>query len=87
MAKAGPEAKALLTTRKPQPPPIAGSDTAGMRKRGPLGRPEPMEAKVYQGDVSVGQMESLLVDLEQSNLSAVVLLVGGFLRVGNKLLL
>jgi PRC-barrel domain protein len=35
--------------------------------------------------VSVGQIEDVLVDLEQSNLIAVILSVGGFLGVGNKL--
>jgi hypothetical protein len=42
-------------------------------------------SKVYQGDTLIGQIEDLLVDLSRSNLIAVVLSVGGFLGVNNKL--
>ena len=42
-------------------------------------------SKVYQGDTTVGQIEDVLVDLDRSTLVAVVLSVGGFLGVGEKL--
>lgn len=42
-------------------------------------------SKVYQGDTLIGQIEDVLVDLSHSNLIAVVLSVGGFLGVGDKL--
>jgi sporulation protein YlmC with PRC-barrel domain len=42
-------------------------------------------SKVYQGDMTVGQIEDILVDLNHSKLTAVVLSVGGFLGVGEKL--
>ena len=42
-------------------------------------------SKVYQGDSTVGQIEDVLVDLDRSTLLAVVLPVGGFLGVGEKL--
>lgn len=42
-------------------------------------------SKVYQGDSQIGQIEDLLVDLDHSALVAVVLSVGGFLGVGDKL--
>jgi hypothetical protein len=38
-----------------------------------------------QGDTTVGQIEDVLVDLDHSSLVAVVLSVGGFLGVGEKL--
>jgi sporulation protein YlmC with PRC-barrel domain len=39
---------------------------------------------VYQGDITVGQIEDVLVDLDHSTLVAVVLSVGGFLGIGEK---
>ena len=40
---------------------------------------------VYTGDTSIGQIEDVLVDLDHETLAAVVLSVGGFLGIGNKL--
>lgn len=45
----------------------------------------PLGAKVYQGDMSVGQIEDVLVALNHGATTAVILSVGGFLRVGDKL--
>ena len=42
-------------------------------------------SNVYQGDMTVGQIEDILVDLNHSKLTAVILSVGGFLGVGEKL--
>ena len=41
--------------------------------------------RVYQGDTSVGQIEDVLVDLQTARVTAVVLSVGGFAGIGNKL--
>ena len=37
------------------------------------------------GDTVIGQIEDVLVDLDHSSLIAVILSVGGFLGVGDKL--
>jgi sporulation protein YlmC with PRC-barrel domain len=72
------------STNNPQATtPIAGVDTAALARTARVSKL--IGSRVYQSDVSVGQIEDLLVDLEQSNLIAVVLSVGGFLGVGNKL--
>ena len=42
-------------------------------------------SKVYQGDTSIGQIEDVLVDLDRAAVPAVILSVGGFLGVGDKL--
>jgi sporulation protein YlmC with PRC-barrel domain len=42
-------------------------------------------AKVYQGDSAIGSIEDVLVDLSHGTTTALVLSVGGFLGVGNKL--
>lgn len=42
-------------------------------------------SKVYEGDTSIGQIEDVLVDLDRATVSAVILSVGGFLGIGDKL--
>jgi sporulation protein YlmC with PRC-barrel domain len=42
-------------------------------------------SKVYEGDTSIGQIEDLLVDLDRATVMAVILSVGGFLGIGDKL--
>jgi sporulation protein YlmC with PRC-barrel domain len=42
-------------------------------------------AKVYAGDTTIGQIEDVLVDLERRTVTALILSVGGFLGVGEKL--
>ncbi len=42
-------------------------------------------SRVYNGDASIGQIEDLLVDLDHSTIAAVVLSVGGFIGLGDKL--
>ena len=41
--------------------------------------------KVYKGDTSIGQIEDVLVELDNATVPAVILSVGGFLGVDNKL--
>ena len=42
-------------------------------------------SKVYQRDTSVGQIEDVLVDLDRATIMPVILSVGGFLGLGDKL--
>ena len=42
-------------------------------------------SKVYEGDTSIGQIEDVLVDLDRATVMAVILSVGGFLGIGDKL--
>jgi hypothetical protein len=42
-------------------------------------------SKVYAGDTSIGQIEDVLLDLNRATISAVILSVGGFLGMGDKL--
>ncbi len=42
-------------------------------------------SKVYQGDTSIGEIEDVLVDLDHASVTAMVLSVGGFLGIGDKL--
>ncbi len=40
---------------------------------------------VYKGDTSIGQIEDVLVDFDHSATTAVILSLGGFLGIGEKL--
>jgi sporulation protein YlmC with PRC-barrel domain len=42
-------------------------------------------SKVYTGDTSIGQIEDILVTLDHATVTAVILSVGGFLGIGDKL--
>jgi hypothetical protein len=42
-------------------------------------------SKVYTGDTSIGQIEDVLVTLDRATVIAVILSVGGFLGIGDKL--
>ncbi|MBV8168526.1 MAG: PRC-barrel domain-containing protein [Alphaproteobacteria bacterium] len=44
-----------------------------------------MGSKVYKGDTAIGQIEDVLVTLDHATVTAVILSVGGFLGIGNKL--
>jgi sporulation protein YlmC with PRC-barrel domain len=63
--------------------PIAGIDDAALA--GSARGSKLIGSKVYQGDAAIGQIEDVLVDLDHSTLTAVILSVGGFLGVGDKL--
>jgi len=64
-------------------PPIAGIDNAALAASARASKL--IGSKVYQGDSTIGQIEDVLIDLDRSTLVAVVLSVGGFLGVGEKL--
>ena len=42
-------------------------------------------SKVYTGDTSIGQIEDVLVTLDRATVTGVILSVGGFLGIGDKL--
>jgi PRC-barrel domain len=63
--------------------PISGIDGAAYagsaRASGLIG------SKVYKGDTSIGSIEDVLVNVNDARVSAVILSVGGFLGMGDKL--
>jgi sporulation protein YlmC with PRC-barrel domain len=63
--------------------PIAGIDEAALA--GSARASKLIGSKVYQGDAAIGEIEDVLVDLDHSTLTAVILSVGGFLGIGDKL--
>jgi sporulation protein YlmC with PRC-barrel domain len=63
--------------------PITGIDEAALA---PSARASKLiGSKVYKGDTSIGQIEDVLVDLDRATVTAVILSVGGFLGLGDKL--
>jgi len=40
---------------------------------------------IHKGDASIGKIEDVLVDLDHASLTAVIISVGGFLGIGDKL--
>jgi sporulation protein YlmC with PRC-barrel domain len=75
--------------QQPQPdvapvtPPITGLDNAAWSKSARTSKL--LGSKVYSGDTSIGQIEDVLVDLDSATVTAIILSVGGFLSIGNKL--
>ena len=63
--------------------PIPGIDDAALK--GSARVTKVIGAKVYGGDTSIGQIEDVLVDLDRRTVTALILSVGGFLGVGEKL--
>ncbi len=62
--------------------PLVGIDNAALARSARASKL--IGSTVYQGDITVGQIEDVLVDLDHSTLVAVVLSVGGFLGIGEK---
>ena len=63
--------------------PISGIDEAAYA--GSARASKLIGSKVYKGDTSIGSIEDVLVNLQDSHVSAVILSVGGFLGMGDKL--
>jgi sporulation protein YlmC with PRC-barrel domain len=63
--------------------PIAGIDHAALA--GSARTSKLIGNYVYKGDVSIGQIEDVLVDLNHGSTTAVILSLGGFLGIGEKL--
>jgi len=72
-----PQTEAKVTT------PIVGADDAALARSARASKL--IGSKVYQGDTSIGQIEDVLVDLDRASVPAVILSVGGFLGLGDKL--
>lgn len=67
----------------PPAAPVPGIDDAAMAKSARASKL--IGNKVYQGDTSIGEIEDVLVEPDNATVSGVILSVGGFLGVGNKL--
>ncbi len=76
-AQQAPSAKAQVTA------PIAGIDDAALARSARASKI--IGNKVYKGDTSIGQIEDVMVDLDHATTAAVILSVGGFLGMGDKL--
>jgi sporulation protein YlmC with PRC-barrel domain len=63
--------------------PISGIDEAAYA--GSARASKLIGSKVYKGDTTIGSIEDVLVNLDDSHVSAVILSVGGFLGMGDKL--
>lgn len=63
--------------------PIPGIDDAALA--GSARASKLIGSKVYKGDGSIGQIEDVLVDLDHASVTAMILSVGGFLGIGDKL--
>jgi sporulation protein YlmC with PRC-barrel domain len=63
--------------------PIAGINDAALA--GSARASKLIGSKVYKGDTSIGQIEDVLVDLDNATVAAVILSVGGFVGIGDKL--
>lgn len=63
--------------------PMAGIDDAALARSARASKL--IGNKVYKGDTSIGQIEDVLVDLDHATTTAVIISVGGFLGMGDKL--
>jgi hypothetical protein len=63
--------------------PIPGIDDAALARSARSSKL--IGSKVYKGDMSIGQIEDVLIELDHATVPAVILSVGGFLGLGDKL--
>ena len=70
-------------TRAQATMPIAGIDEAALVQTARASKL--IGSKVFNGDTSIGHIEDVLVDFDRSSVAAVILSVGGFLGLGEKL--
>lgn len=63
--------------------PIEGIDHAALA--GSARASKLIGSYVYKGDTSIGQIEDILVDFDHGSTTAVILSLGGFLGIGEKL--
>ena len=71
------------STEAPATVPLEGMDEAALS--GSARATKLIGSNVYRGDTSIGTIDDALVDLDHATLKALVLSVGGFLGLGNKL--
>jgi sporulation protein YlmC with PRC-barrel domain len=62
---------------------IAGMDVAALARSARASKV--IGSTVYNGDTAIGKIEDVLVDFDHASLPAVILSVGGFLGVADKL--
>jgi sporulation protein YlmC with PRC-barrel domain len=67
----------------PNSNPIAGIDDAALARSARASKL--IGNKVYKGDTSIGTIEDVMVDLDHATTAAIILSVGGFLGMGDKL--
>ena len=83
------QARAQETQMVPSSPPmqtgtsIAGMDIAALARSARASKV--IGSTVYNGDTAIGKIEDVLVDFDHASLPAVILSVGGFLGVADKL--
>ena len=77
------QAQSDSSTKTQAMTPISGIDDAALA--GSARASKLIGSKVYKGDTSIGQIEDVLVDLDHTTVTAVILSVGGFLGIGDKL--
>ena len=63
--------------------PIAGIDDATLARSARASKL--IGNKVFKGDTSIGQIEDVLIDLDHATTTALILSVGGFIGIGDKL--
>ena len=71
------------STEAPPAVPLEGMDEAALS--GSARATKLIGSNVYKGDTAIGTIDDVLVDLDHATLKALVLSVGGFLGLGNKL--
>jgi sporulation protein YlmC with PRC-barrel domain len=83
MTTAYGQTQSNTSTKSAATTPIPGIDTkalAGSARASKL-----IGSSVYNGDTSIGQIEDVMVIVDQAAVTAIILSVGGFLGVGDKL--
>jgi hypothetical protein len=78
------QAKGVAPTTAQATTPIAGMDDAVLARSARAGKL--IGSEVFSGDTSIGQIEDVLVDLDHASVAAVILSVGGFIGLGEKLI-
>jgi sporulation protein YlmC with PRC-barrel domain len=63
--------------------PISGIDTTALA--GSARASKLIGSRIYKGDTAIGQIEDVLVALDQAAVTGIILSVGGFLGIGDKL--
>jgi hypothetical protein len=76
-------AAAQAQSDRPATGPITGIDSAALA--GSARASKVIGSTVYKGDIAVGQIEDVLFSLDHATVTAVVLSVGGFLGLREKL--
>lgn len=78
-----PHAQQTQSGGSPQTPATIAFDNAALA--GSARATKLVGSRVYKGDTPIGEIEDVLVDLDRATVAAVILSVGGFLGLGNKL--